>query len=368
MIPSRPVSLFNPARNSFGFLRLLLATTVIVSHAWRLGGFGLDPGRPDNNLGILAVEGFFALSGFLITRSGESLDTGRFIWHRIVRIFPALWVCLILIATVFAPIVWHASHAMRAYPTTQPTAIGYVVNNMLLYNVQQGIGDTLARNPFPILWDGPLYTLAFEFSCYLLIAVLVAFRILGRRSMTALAILCWVWVQLATYGVLGAGMDTRQARLTLCFVVGSLIYLYRDAVLVRARWWLPAIAAVVAVSSYASVGFFQVGIVAFAYLCIWAGAVLPLHRIGVKRDYSYGMYIYGWPVLQLASFAGLNKLGLVVYLPVVLVVTVVLAAGSWHLIESRALRLKSASAPRWLRADAPTALPQRELRRPPARR
>ncbi len=364
----RLVSVFNPARNSFGFLRLLFATTVILSHAWPLGGFGVDPGRPGNNLGILAVEGFFALSGFLITRSGESHGTGRFIWHRIVRIFPALWVCLVLIAAVFAPIVWHASHSMRDYLTTQPTAIGYVVNNMLLYNLQRGIGDTLAGNPFPNLWDGSLYTLSFEFSCYLLIAMLVAFKVLGRRSMTVLAILCWVWVQVASHGVLGAGMDTRQARFTLCFIVGSLIYLYRDEVLARSRWWVPAIAAVVAIGSYASVGFFQIGIIAYAYLCIWVGAVLPLHRIGVKRDYSYGMYIYGWPVLQLASFVGLNRLGMLVYLPVVLAVTVVLAAGSWHLIESRALHGKNARAPRWFTDNTMTAVPPRVPRRPPARR
>ncbi len=349
----RLVSVFNPARNSFGFLRLLLATTVIVSHAWPLGGFGLDPGRKDNNLGFLAVEGFFALSGFLITRSGESLGPGRFIWHRIVRIFPALWVCLVLIAAVFAPIVWHATHSLRRYPTAQPTPIGYVVNNLLLSNAQRGIGDTLGANPFPGMWDGPLYTLSFEFSCYLLIAMLVAFRVLGRRTIAILAALSWVWVQLATYGVLGAGLDTRQARLTLCFMVGALIYLYRDAVLARSRWWIPGCAAVLAVSSYATVGFFQIGILAFAYLCIWVGAVLPLHRIGVKRDYSYGMYIYGWPVLQLASFVGLNKLGLLVYLPAVLAVTVVLAGVSWHLIESRALRAKTARAPDWLTGARP---------------
>jgi peptidoglycan/LPS O-acetylase OafA/YrhL len=223
-----------------------------------------------------------------------------------------------------------------------------VVNNLLLSNAQQGIGDTLAANPFPTMWDGPLYTLSFEFSCYLLVAMLVAFRLLGGRAMIVLAALSWVWVQLGTYGALGAGFDTRQARLTLCFMIGSLIYLYRDDVLVRSRWWIPAAALLVAVGTYATLGFFQVGIVAFAYVCIWLGAVLPFHRVGVKRDYSYGMYIYGWPILQLAAFVGLNRLGLYVYLPVVLAVTVALAAASWHLVESHALRAKTARAPRWL--------------------
>ncbi len=100
--------------------------------------------------------------------------------------------------------------------------------------------------------------------------------------------------------------------------------------------------------TYATVGFRQVGVLAFAYLVLWAGARLPFTKIGTKRDFSYGLYIYGWPVLQLASFFGLNALGLPAYLAIVLVASVSLAAASWYLVESRALRLKNIAVPAWL--------------------
>ncbi len=45
------VTIFDPRRNSIGFMRLVMATAVIVSHAWPLGGFGTDPGRANNNPG-----------------------------------------------------------------------------------------------------------------------------------------------------------------------------------------------------------------------------------------------------------------------------------------------------------------------------
>jgi peptidoglycan/LPS O-acetylase OafA/YrhL len=348
------VSLFDPSRNSFGLLRVLLAAAVIVSHAWPLGGFGPDPGRDFNNLGILAVECFFALSGFLIARSGERLSVGRFVWHRMVRIFPGLWVALLVVAVIAAPIVWRASHPLSEYPFADPSPLAYLLNNVLLQNGQQAIGDTLASNPFPSMWNGPLYTLPFEFLCYLIVAALIAFRALGPRAVAILVGATWLLLQAQEFGLLGV-VDTRQARFTLMFFAGALLYLWREQLLHRGRWWIPAVAAVVCVVSYLTWGFLQVGLFALAYLFIWVGAVLPFHRIGTRRDYSYGLYIYGWPVLQLATFWGLNELGLPIYLAVVLLGSLVLAMASWHLIESRALRTKSMSLPGWL---SPSAAPR----------
>lgn len=51
-----------------------------------------------STLGEQAVPGFFCLSGFLIAGSRMRLDLGRFLWHRALRIFPAYWTCLIVVA------------------------------------------------------------------------------------------------------------------------------------------------------------------------------------------------------------------------------------------------------------------------------
>lgn len=347
MAESWLVHIFDPSRNSFGLLRIILATAVIVSHTWPLGGFGPDPGKEFNNLGILAVECFFALSGFLIARSAERLDVGRFLWHRMVRIFPALWVVLLFVAVLAAPVVWRTAHPLREYPLAEPGPFSYLLNNVFLQNGQQAIGDTLAANPFPTMWNGPLYTLPYEFLCYLLVGALIAFRALGPRATMILAAATWALLQMQEFGLLGQ-VDTRQARFTLMFFAGTLVYFWRDQLLRRGRWWIPALAAAVVSVTYVTVGFFQVGLFALAYLFIWTGAVLPFHRVGARRDYSYGMYIYGWPVLQLATFYGLNKAGLPIYLAGVLLVTYALAAASWHLVESHALRAKSISLPKWL--------------------
>lgn len=343
-----PVTIFDPRRNSIGFLRLVFATTVIVSHTWPLGGFGHDPGRTSNNLGILAVEGFFALSGFLITRSAEQLRTGRYLWHRALRILPAYWICLAVVAIAFAPIVWHGAHSLRDYLGATPSPLAFFVNNIALSNAQQSIGDTLAHNPYPTLWDGPLYTLQYEFICYLIVGALAAMGVLNRRVVLLLGIGVLAWQQMVLFGLLGA-FDPRQATFTVCFLAGSLIWLWRDTLLdAKLSWTLALGCAVVAAGTYVTMGFRQIGIIAFSYLCIWAGARLPFTHVGTKRDFSYGMYIYGWPVMQLASYFGFTALGIPGYLAIVLVCTLGLAAASWYFVESRALRLKKVSAPLWL--------------------
>jgi peptidoglycan/LPS O-acetylase OafA/YrhL len=347
------VTIFDPRRNSIGFLRLLFATFVIVEHAWPLGGFGTHLGRTANNVGFLCVEGFFALSGFLITRSASRQSTGRYLWHRILRIFPAYWVCLIVVAAGFAPIVWRTSHSLWRYFTASPTAVGYVLNNSLLSTMQQGIGGTLSANPFPNLWNGPLYTLYYEFICYLIVGGLAALRVLNARTILIVGAGVWVWLQLIELGAAGV-VDNRQATLTVCFIAGSLAWFWREKLLTKSAGHLiGAGALVIAGVTYFTVGFHQLGIIAFAFVCIWAGCVLPFRSVGVKRDFSYGMYIYGWPVLQIGAFFGLQHLGLPIYLAATLVVTLGLAVASWYAIESRALRLKGARAPRWLTGRSP---------------
>lgn len=339
---------FDVRANSFGFLRLAFAVTVVVAHSWPLGGFGADPGRDDNNLGILAVEAFFALSGFLITMSGTRLSVGRFFWHRILRIFPGYWISLIIVALVLAPIVWRTSRGLSEYLGATPPPTGFLFTNALLVQNQIGIGGTLASNPFPSMWNGPLYTLPFEFACYLLIGLLMAGRVLSGRMVAVLAGVAWVWVQLAQIGALGV-YDDRQAKFTLCFLIGSAIYFAKERLLAGMRWLAP-IALLVFVGTYLSWGFQQLGLVAFAYLVLWVAYHLPFRSVGQKHDFSYGIYVYGWPVQQFAVYFGANDLGLLAYTLISLAGTIVLAVASWFLVESQALKWKSSDALSWFRA------------------
>jgi peptidoglycan/LPS O-acetylase OafA/YrhL len=76
---------------------------------------------------------------------------------------------------------------------------------------------------------------------------------------------------------------------------------------------------------------------------MYLGARLPkqLHWIGAKNDYSYGIYIYGFLVQQVLAYMGCYKLGYFPYVLIALVITFGFAWISWHLVEKRAMALKS---------------------------
>ena len=66
----------------------------------------------------------------------------------------------------------------------------------------------------------------------------------------------------------------------------------------------------------------------------------------VKNDLSYGIYIYAFPVQQLVcGYTVSRNIGWLVTLVVSSVLTFMLAALSWFLIERPALRLRPRTEP-----------------------
>jgi peptidoglycan/LPS O-acetylase OafA/YrhL len=80
---------------------------------------------------------------------------------------------------------------------------------------------------------------------------------------------------------------------------------------------------------------------AVAYLVLLAGSRRGLRRIGSRRDLSYGIYVYAWPVQVLLLVAGAAAWPVLLYGAASLAVALLLAWASWTWVESPALRLKS---------------------------
>ncbi len=229
--------------NSIGFLRFLFAAIVLWSHSYGIGGFGYDPiGKLSNHeliAGLLAVGGFFVLSGFLITRSYDTLDSPFvYLWHRFLRIYPAFWVCLIVTSVALAPIAFvREHHTLVGYFAKPDAPWTYVTKNALLFINQPNIRSVLANVPAPFLLNGSLWTLQWEFLCYVCVAILGIFTML-RKTRTAVGILAIS--TFALYVILvwqhtAHGMPTILDTLSLFvyFSLGSCAYLFRDVIPMR---------------------------------------------------------------------------------------------------------------------------------------
>lgn len=337
--------------NSLNLFRLVLAFLVLFAHAFYIVGRSDSPGFNGENLGGWAVIGFFVISGFLITRSRFQTSAGAFLVHRIGRIMPAFIVCLLLTAIVFAPLALIISQgSLNGYLTTQPSPFQYVWGNLFLHIDQYQIGVTLASVPYPNAWNGSLWTLYFEFLCYLVVWVLGGLAIY-RRSIVCVASI-WA-ISVIVRGAIGfqivGGIDddfVLFTRLLPYFLGGSLVYLVID------RWGLSKamglgsipVAAVLMVFVPTVGGPIAAPILGYALL--YLSTVIPQPAWIAKNDVSYGFYIYAWPVQQLTVLLGGAAFGMAVYLLITTVVTFAMGYLSWSLVERRFMRLARASTAR----------------------
>lgn len=346
--------------NSLGLIRLVLAATVLASHAFPLGGWGSDPvgaaSRGQATLGTLAVLGFFSISGYLITRSGERGTTVPFVWRRAIRIMPAFWIVLMVSALAFGPLSWAIlGRPVGAYFTLSADGpFEYIVQNFLLTIHQWGIGDLyLTTTPFGNQsgidsMNGSLWTLQHEAACYAIVAALIALGLMAKRTVvlpalaivasTILAVCSITQIEPSTF--LPGWASTEMLRLVVAFLWGATLAAY--ATRVRLSHPLGATAAIVSLGTLLQGGFWIVGAPAFAYAVLWAAWALPrpFRRIGAKNDYSYGLYLYAWPVQQLTVVLGWNTWGYFPWVLTTLVIAGALAVASWHGIEKHALRLR----------------------------
>lgn len=356
---------FDPRSNSIGFLRWLMAFAVIFSHAGPVAGIfgGVDIGvqwGAETSLGGIAVTGFFFLSGMLITRSMmTSRSPVRFLWHRFVRIFPAWFLVLMVTAFALAPIAWISeTGSISGFSSAQgDSPWTYVFNNFTLVLNQWSIAGTGADTPAVLrgynTWNGSAWTLLYEFACYFgVLALGVIGALAGRVVGVSIAggILLLSTFQALGVGDLGSVLgvlgNPQVLQLAAPFAFGTLVQLCIDKVPFDDRLGIGML--IIAGLCWWRGGWFLFGQYAFAYGLIWFGTrVKALSRWDRRADLSYGIYIFGWPIMFLAAALNIQSAGWFVYLLVVVVAVHVYAFLSWTLVEKPAMDLKN-WMPGWL--------------------
>jgi peptidoglycan/LPS O-acetylase OafA/YrhL len=351
---------FDPRRNSVNAVRLGLAGLVLLSHTIQLSSGGReDPvGRLTDShvdLSTMAVDGFFALSGFLITGSYlSSPSVWRYLWRRALRILPGFWVCLVVTAAVIAPLTWWLEHrTLAGYPVVGPdSATTYVVQNagvlIRRYYIEGAFHGEVV--------NGSLHTLYYESLCYLLLAVIGVLGILRRRPLLVLGMFGIAWlatlVEAVTQNGLVTGQPARELMLRYgtMFLAGALAHLFADRIRLTARGGLFAglllagavgVAVPVQGDERSILAYSLLAPPAVAYLVLLAGADTRLAAVGSRRDLSYGLYVYAWPVQATLLVVGADAWWLPGYVVASLAPALALAYLSWTFVEAPALALKS---------------------------
>ena len=349
MPSTRSSGLFSPRDlgsrdNALNLLRLLLAFLVFYSHADILSGTGDGYKVAGQHLGSWGVVGFFAISGFLITGSRMRADAGPYLINQVTRIFPGFLFSLVFVAFVMAP----AAHliekgTLEGFFGAGPTPGSYVYSNILLHISTYNIGTTLATVPYPGAWNGSLWSLYYEFWCYIIIGVFLSWRFTRSHVWPTVLLFVVSVVMHAGINRIGPYVDNNSEFALLIFMLpyflgGALMYQLRERIPMRP--WLALIATAGSVALILSLPGFgaQLASPLIAYVILWLGAVLPSPEIIKVHDISYGVYIYHFPVLQLLILLGMHRHGLVLLLLMAGAVTVILSTASWLGIERAAMR------------------------------
>ncbi|MFI6583692.1 acyltransferase family protein [Embleya sp. NPDC050493] len=363
--------LFSGRQNSVGFIRLGLALAVVLSHSRPLGvsedNLGLQLFDHQTDVGTMSVYGFFVLSGLLITRSSRRGGIGRYAWHRGLRIFPGLWVCLLVTAFVVAPLVaMHENGTLNGFWHHPQGPFDYARANWWTGVRQYGISDLLkTTTPWgertgASAFNGSLWSLAYEMLCYIGVGILAFTGVFGRarRFVLFLTLVTYLYMlddYIKASGWSGPPNQTGSVYMVpligelrmdflvylgFLFLLGTCAELYKERLKVNDL--AAAVCAVALGGSLLFGGFFVLGLPAYAYLLLWLAIRLPkwFHRIGSRNDYSYGIYIYGFLAQQILAMYDIGRFGFAAFAALSVVCTFAFAFVSWHLVEKPALGLK----------------------------
>lgn len=294
--------------NSFDLLRLLLAGGVLITHGYLIGGYGAtEPSawltKSQTNISEICVMGFFAISGYLIPASFErSKNILIFISHRLFRLLPGFWVCLIVTSFFFAPLIFLTTHrSLSDFPITgNEGAIGFIVHNALVQVRQWSIAGVLDFAAYNESLNGSLWSLFPELQCYLFTIIAGYFGLLKRNRILLLGILSYLLVLCAInldnpgrYGptiiVLGPAL-----KLYTSYVAGMTLYVFRDAIQIDNRGVFFLLGVLMLLLKFG--GYHLIAPILIATLII---KLAEMFKCTLKYDISYGIYIYGFPVQQL---------------------------------------------------------------------
>lgn len=329
------------SQNNFDLLRLVAATTVIVAHAYLLDGQADPYSRITGiSLGLSAVVMFFAISGFLIAQSLERRTLPAFALARALRIFPGLAVCVFVTAVALAPL----SNLPFAKYLASTQTLRFVLGNATLLSTEYSLPGVFSDYRSTQA-NGSLWTLRYELACYFLLAltyIVTISRPAFRKVAVILVLIAGVCAPALPF-LTGRPVPVQALNLIelfMPFLVGSWVFWSNKRVAV-----IHVLASLFVSVLLSRTPFFEpAATLTVAIFTLWI-ALTPLRWLAFTRnrpDYSYGIYIYAYPIQQVISHS-LPAIHPSATALIALLVVFIPASLSWHFVERPFLLLKRMS-------------------------
>lgn len=333
--------------NNINLIRFVAASMVILGHMAHLTGAPSIPSVCGQEVSSLAVKVFFVLSGYLIAQSFlRDPHPFRYLVRRTFRIFPALVFVVLVSAFFMGPLLTRLAPAEYF---ANGKLWEYLLNCVL--NLRYTLPGVFENNPWPDAFNGSLWTLPVEFAMYLVLPfflVLLRTPALRKGGLVVLAVGTSVLSLLSMTGVVDLDYVVWGSRisdgmvLVPYFFIGSLAVYPRVRRLFNPQVAFLLFALVAGIDLGASWKVETLVLLCLPYITFSIALAAPaaFGRFFAEHDYSYGVYLWAFPVQQtLVHFLGADAFGLVGYSLVAFAATLPCAMVSWFAVERPANRL-----------------------------
>ncbi len=323
--------------NNADLLRLIAACAVIWGHAYALVP-GSTTTEPIGQLlgfdysGSLAVEFFFFLSGILVTNSWINNSSPlNFILARFFRVFPAVLVSAAACVLLLGPML--TTLPLNSYFSNSTVFTAIFRHPYVEYSLP-GVFEH-SNNP---LTNGSIWTIRYELIMY---AMLLAAGLCGvfRHKLFATVVLISILAismffpeEVEMIGLMNVNIG---GRLPAFFAFGALLALYKDQASINIRI-VSGLILFAWICRHGS-AFQFVFYPAFLITALWLMTTEPIKALRLPGDFSYGVYVFGWPIQQVMA-AVFPNFGVHANQVVTIAASLALASISWFVIEKPCIR------------------------------
>lgn len=347
-------TVFKFQENSFDCLRLCAALQIALTHYLNLIYSHYEAvGAADMFMlwGKRALSFFpgliilFSISGFLMGNTLERVgEKKQFVKKRFLRIYPGLWINMIVMVIYILILLRPAGEAVRS---------------LFLWGCVQFLGfaytpdflNTFATGSI----NGTLWTVMVEIQFYLLLCLF--WKYLKKKSKSwwlelfvfsaAVNLICWFFLE---YDFLPNGIDKLIQRSCLPYMVwfaaGLCLYQFKEKIVPKLVRMLPYLTGIFILYKWLELyfgwrfpGYYMDIVTSLVLPCLVIGSAYAFGSHRWKNDFSYGIFLYHWPVINIIFYLNLpEKINHTVLLAGYILCFGLLSCASWFLVERRILK------------------------------
>jgi peptidoglycan/LPS O-acetylase OafA/YrhL len=332
--------------NNYDFLRLFAAFCIAFTHSFNL--LQRDADEPLMRLSgnrcdfsLIGLSIFFSVSGYLITKSAiTSVSIKNYFWKRLLRIQPLLILVCIISVFLIGPLY---SNLKASSYFSNIACWTYFRNVFPVTGIQFSLPGIFSNNVKESGINGSLWTLIVEERLYIFTGI---FFLLAKRKyyytiLMAILNLVYAFRGSLFSGDLEAYLDGGHVFYAMLFLNAGLLYVLQ---IDFSRPVVKKIGLILLPGLVCALSFWQLSFMQVFLIPVFVIAFAHLHgitnRVGSRGDFTYGIYIFAFPVQQMLIASNLTIQPYLLFAETVFIV-LPLAVLSWHLFEKKFLAMKS---------------------------